>query len=94
MSSFVSKTLSRLLLPNLEKDLATAVKSSLQSSAALTDCFLAPAVYGFERQQVGGGLGHATSALEQRIATATTPSSAPTVLTKVHYPAPTKGLFQ
>ena len=84
--SFVSKTLSRMLLPNLEKDLAKAVTNSLKSSAQMTDCFLSPAVYGFEKQPVSCGFGHATSSLERRVATPT--------FEKVHYPAPAKGLFQ
>lgn len=85
MSSFVSKTVGRFLLPNLEKDLTKAVNQGIQSSAKMTDCFLAPTVYGFERQQATYGIGHATSALERR--------AAPT-LEKVHYPPPAKGLFR
>jgi len=88
MSSFISKTLGRMLLPNLETDLAKAVNQGIQSSAKMTDCFLAPSVYGFEMQQSTAttithrGLGHATSALETRS------------MVKVHYPIPAKGLFR
>jgi len=93
MSSFISKTIGRLVLPNLEKDLSKAVSKSLQSSATLTDCFLPPAVYGFEKQAHGfsHGIGHATSALERRIATATGPAP---IFEKVYYPVPAKGLFR
>jgi hypothetical protein len=83
--SFVSKTLSRMLLPNLEKDLSKAVTESLKSSAQMTDCFLSPAVYAFEKTPVSSGFGHATSSLERRVGTS---------FEKVHYPAPAKGLFQ
>jgi hypothetical protein len=94
MFSFVSKTLGRLAIPTLEKDLANAVNESLKSSATLTDCFLPPAVYAFEKQPVNCGyygIGHATCALERRIATATTP--APT-FEKVNYSVPARGLFR
>mmetsp|Transcript_19612 Transcript_19612/g.48815 ORF Transcript_19612/g.48815 Transcript_19612/m.48815 type:complete len:82 (+) Transcript_19612:122-367(+) len=81
MSSFASKTLGRFLLPNFEKDLAKAVHEGIQSSAKMTDCFLAPSVYGFEKQSAVG-LGHATSAVEKRL------------VEKVHYEVPIRGLFQ
>lgn len=84
--SFLTKTLSRMLLPNLEKDLSKAVTESLKSSAQMTDCFLSPAVYAFEKTPISSGFGHATSSLERRVA-------APT-FQKVHYPAPTQGLFR
>ena len=82
MSSFsVSKAIGRFFLPNFERDLSKAVGESLHSSASLTDCFLAPAVYGFEKR-AGYGIGHATSAVERR------------AFEKVHYPIPPKGLFR
>lgn len=90
MSSFVSKTIGRYLLPNFEKDLTKAVSHGLQSSAKLTDCFLPPVVYGFEKYAYGG-IGHATSSLERRIAMATTP---PPTFEKVYYRPLPKGLFR
>jgi len=92
MSSFISKTVGRFLLPNLEKDLTKAVHQSLRSSESLTNCFLPPAVYGFEKQ-LSVGIGRSTNVLEKRIATATTSPKAMT-FEKVHYKAPVGGLFQ
>lgn len=93
MSSFVSKTISRLLVPNLEKDLTKAVSASLQSSAKMTDCFLSPAVYA-QATSSAGSIGQATSVLERRIGTATATAITPKpIFQKVHYPAPGKGLF-
>ena len=48
LTAFVSKTLGRMLLPGLEQDLARAIGPGLVSSAKMTDCFLAPEVYGYE----------------------------------------------
>lgn len=92
MSSLVSKTIGRFLVPNLEKDLAKAVNDGLKSSARLTDCFLPPVVYGFEkRAPTTCGIGHASSALERRIASASAPAP---VFEKVHYRPLPKGLFR
>jgi len=93
------KDLSHMILPNFERDLSRAVTKSLESSAKLTDCFLPPTVYGYEKQQVvwykhsnnNFGIGRATSALEKRIATATEP---PPTFEKIRYPVPGKGLFR
>jgi len=79
-----AKTLSKLLLPNLERDLTRSVASELATASRMTDCFLSPVVYGYERTAgatAGGGMGHATAALEQR------------AVRKVHYPPPRRGLF-
>lgn len=91
MSSFVSKTVGRFLLPNLEKDLSKAVHKSLRSSVSLTDCFLPPAVYGFEKQACRSGIGQSTSVLEKRIAMAISPEA---TFEKVHYKVPVGGLFR
>ena len=90
MSSFVSKTIGRMLLPNLEKDLARVVNEGIQSSAKMADCFLAPSVYGFEKQVASHGMGRATPAIEQRIGS----SSSNVAFEKVHYRVPGRGLFQ
>ena len=90
MSSFVSKTIGRIVLPNLERDLTRVVNEGVRSSATMTDCFLAPVVYGFRQQQGRGGIGRATSALEQR---RINPGGTTTVQ-KIHYPALPKGLFR
>lgn len=83
-----AKTLSKFLLPNLERDLTKAVTAELATAAKMTDCFLSPVVYGYEKKACGssmGGMGHATAALEQR---------AKTVVQKVHYAPPKQGLFR
>lgn len=80
-----AKTLSKLLMPGLERDLTKAVTAELASASKMTDCFLAPAVYAYEKTGGAIGMGHATSALEQR---------ATMVVEKVHYPIPKGGLFQ
>ena len=72
----------RFLLPNLERDLTKAVSKEMISASKMTDCFLAPSVYGFEKQTVV----HATSSVQQR--------AAPTKYVKVNYKSPTPGLFQ
>ena len=79
-----AKTVTRFLLPNLERDLTKAVGAELASASKMTDCFLSPAVYGFEKRSATTGMGHATSAVQQRV----------TVVEKVHYKPPAQGLFQ
>ncbi|VEU34432.1 unnamed protein product [Pseudo-nitzschia multistriata] len=78
-----SKTVSKLLLPSLERDLTKAVGAELASASKMTDCFLSPAVYGYERSKPGPGLGHATPAVEQR-----------GFVEKIHYKPPEQGLFR
>ena len=81
--SFVSKAVARFLLPNFERDLTQAVQTGIQSSAKMTDCFLAPSVYGFEKQLPG--CFHATAAVQQRTTM---------LVEKVYYPVPGRGLFR
>lgn len=93
-SSFLSKiTLGRFVpvVGSLERDLARAVTQNLESSARLTDCFLPPAVYGFEKQACRSGIGQSTSVLEKRIAMAISPEA---TFEKVHYKVPVGGLFR
>mmetsp|Transcript_991 Transcript_991/g.2120 ORF Transcript_991/g.2120 Transcript_991/m.2120 type:complete len:85 (-) Transcript_991:457-711(-) len=82
-----AKTVSKLLLPTLERDLTKAVSAELASASKMTDCFLAPTVYGYEKTSASSGMGHATSALQQRETTTS-------VFEKVHYPVPKQGLFE
>mmetsp|Transcript_55993 Transcript_55993/g.62602 ORF Transcript_55993/g.62602 Transcript_55993/m.62602 type:complete len:85 (-) Transcript_55993:303-557(-) len=82
-----TKALSRLLLPNLERDLTKAVSKEMASASTMTSCFLAPSVYGYQKQTlVQHGVGHGTSSVEQRVQ--------PTQYVKVHYQTPKQGLFQ
>ena len=79
-----AKAVSRFLLPNLERDLTKAVSKELATASKMSDCFLAPTVYGYESRAVSStGIGHATSSVHQR-----------TVVEKVHYKVPAQGLFQ
>jgi hypothetical protein len=82
-----AKALGRFLLPNLERDLNKAVSKEMISASKMTDCFLSPSVYGFEKQACASSIGHATSSVQQRAA-------APTKYVKVNYKTPAPGLFQ
>ena len=84
-----AKIVGRFLLPNLERDLNKAVSKEMISASKMTDCFLSPSVYGYEKQACASSIGHATSSVQQRAA-----SSTPTKYVKVNYKAPTPGLFQ
>ena len=72
----------RFLLPNLERDLNKAVSKEMISASKMTDCFLAPSVYGFEKQTVV----RATSSVQQR--------AVPTKYVEVNYKTPAPGLFR
>ena len=82
------KAVSRFLVPNLDRDLTHCVRKELATASIMTDSFLAPSVYGYERQattQQQHGMAQATAAVQQR--------SSGDQFVKVHYPVPPQGLF-
>ena len=82
MSSFVRQTISKLLLPNLERDLTNTLNRQLVAAHNMADCFLSPSVYAYQARAAGSGAFNATAAPQKR-------------LVKVHYPLPTaRGLFE
>jgi len=76
------KAVSRFLVPNLDRDLTNCVRKELATASTMTDSFLAPSVYGYERQATHGMA--ATAAVQQRSGEQ---------FVKVHYPVPPQGLF-
>merc|ERR1712028_331494 len=80
------KAVSRFLVPNLDRDLTHCVRKELATASIMTDSFLAPSVYGYERQATQQhGMAQATAAVQQR--------SGGEQFVKVHYPVPPQGLF-
>ena len=76
----IFRQISKALIPNLERDLSKSLKTELATAAKMTDCMIAPTVYGYEASAVGGVFGK-TAARQSR-------------MVKVQYPAPQKGFFE
>lgn len=83
-SSYLRQAISKVLIPNLERDLTRSLNQELAAAHNMTDCFLSPSVYAYESRTVTGGAFNATSVPQQRRAT----------YVKTHYPIPSnRGLF-
>jgi hypothetical protein len=86
-SSYLRRAISRLVVPNLDRDLTQTLNRHLAAAHNMTDCFLSPAVYAYESRPANGGAFNATSMAQQRGDGA--------LVKKVHYPIPSnRGLFQ
>jgi hypothetical protein len=77
------QAISKLLLPNLERDLSKEISTRMNGAHKMTDCFLAPSVYAYQAEAANAGARAfaSTTARQQR-------------LVKTQYAAPGKGLFQ
>jgi hypothetical protein len=74
------QAISKMLLPNLERDLSKEISTRMTGAHKMTDCFLAPSVYAYQAAAEAGAIA-STAARHQR-------------LVKIQYAAPGKGLFQ
>jgi hypothetical protein len=72
------QAISKLLLPNFERDLSKEISTRMAGAHKMTDCFLAPSVYAYEAKASAFA---STAAHQQR-------------LIKTIYPVPAQGLFQ
>jgi hypothetical protein len=80
------QAISKLLLPNLERDIAKEISTLMNGAHTMTDCFLAPSVYAYQAEAAANaGAARAafasTAARQQR-------------LFKTQYASPGQGLFQ
>jgi hypothetical protein len=75
------RAISKLLLPNLERDLSSAINVELAAAHQMTDCMIAPTVHGFQTVAAPSAAFAQTAARHQRTV-------------KVEYAALPKGLFQ
>jgi hypothetical protein len=82
------QVLSKMLIPNLERDLTKSIGSELSAVGSMMDTMLAPHVYGYESRIVSGGF-QATGARK-----APAVSSSNVMMKKVEFPVPVQGLFQ
>ena len=83
----IHRAVSKLLLPNLERDLTNAVRSEVSKAHSMADCFLSSSsVFAYLPSASRASLGRGTMAMEQ----------GPIKYTKIDYShkAPAPGLFQ
>ena len=83
------QVLSKVLVPNLERDLTKSIGSELATVSTMTDCMLSPNVYGYEsvsttRSMAPGAFSKTGVAFDNK---------KPEVFVKVEFPPPAKGLF-
>ena len=79
------RQISKIFLPNLERDLSRSIASEMATVGSMTDTMLAPHVYAFESVSTSTSLG----AFGQ-----TGARSAPERFVKVELPFTQKGLFE
>ena len=89
------QVLSKVLVPNLERDLTKSIGSELATVSTMTDCLLSPNVYGYEsisttKTMASGAFGKTGVAYDNKLTAASTGKD---IFVKVEFPAPTKGLF-
>ena len=77
--TFVRNVISKILLPNFERDLTKTISREVSKVHSMTDCMIAPTAYAFEANGA------------QRVFTAT--AKRDFRLTRVEYPVPGQGLF-
>jgi hypothetical protein len=83
------QVLSKMLIPNLERDLSKSIGTELSAVGSMMDTMLAPHVYGYESRILSGGF-QATGARKAPSVS----SSSNVVMKKVEFPVPVQGLFQ
>ena len=76
----IRNAITKIVLPNFERDMSKSVAKELAKAHTMTDCMLAPSVFAFERQSLRSGVS-ATTKRDFR-------------MVKIDYAAPGKGLFQ
>jgi hypothetical protein len=76
--SSLRQMITKVLVPNLDRDLTRSLNQQLSTVPTMTDCFLSPSVYAYESR----GAFTTTSMPQQKS------------LVKIHYPLSTsRGLF-
>ena len=78
------QAVSRVVFPNLDRDLSRTVSQQLSKVENMTDCMIAPTVHAYEPM----------ASSSAAFAGATRQQLQRTTLRKVEYPAPGRGLFQ
>jgi hypothetical protein len=77
--------ISKIILPNIERDLTKVIGSEFASVDIMTDTMLAPHVYGYESTATNNRAFAKTEARNARVQEER--------LVRISYPAPEKGMF-
>jgi hypothetical protein len=85
MTTMALRQISKLFLPNFERDLSRAIASEMATAGSMTDTMLAPHVYAFESVSTSTSLGAFGK---------TGARCAPQRIVKVELPFTKKGLFE
>jgi hypothetical protein len=86
--SFLRQTISKLLLPNLERDVSKSVSTELSKAYGLTDCFASSSsVYAYLPQSASRGGPYSTTQPKQQ-------SNTNFIKVDYSYRRPSPGLFQ
>ena len=90
------QVLSKVLVPNLERDLTKSIGSELATVSTMTDCLLSPNVYGYEsisttKTMASGAFAKTGVAYDNKSIAAS--GATKDIFVKVEFPAPTRGLF-
>lgn len=82
----IRQILSKIVLPNFERDLSASLSKEIQSVPGMVDSMLAGQVFRY------GTAGRASSGAFQTTWARSSPVNQPVV--KIHYPSEKRGLFQ